>query len=215
MTLEELILQYENEFFKKEFCNNIKNLDNRIHDKFIEFGSSGKVYDKNTIIKYLNALDKDRDIKIVSFKIKEIKDNLIIANYISCKEELQALRTSIWIRDMTDWKLYFHQGTETSQGDALIYSSKSSETSRELDERTANANVILSNRAKRQLKRYGFEDYEFLKAASIEDLANEESNRKHSIIFPIYLGGKKYIVSGKKHKTTITVERIEINHITI
>ncbi len=113
MKLEQQILKYENDFFKKEFCDNIQNLNNRIHDEFIEFGKSGQVFDKNSIIIYLNNLDSNRDIEIEDFEIKRLKDDLIIANYISDEkeEDIEALRTSIWIKDNSGWKLFFHQGT--------------------------------------------------------------------------------------------------------
>ncbi|MGN9166363.1 nuclear transport factor 2 family protein [Tissierellaceae bacterium HCP3S3_D8] len=113
MSLEQQILKYENEFFIKRFCDDIQNLNDRIHDEFIEFGKSGQVFDKDSIVKYLNNLDTDRDIEILSFKIKNIKEDLIIANYISYEKEIEikALRTSIWKKELSDWKLYFHQGT--------------------------------------------------------------------------------------------------------
>lgn len=217
MTLEQEILEYEKIFFKKEFCGNLQNLEDRIHHEFIEFGKSGQIYNKNEIIKHLNKLDSDRNIHILNFKIKELRNNLIMANYISYENEteLMALRTSIWIKDKIHWKLYFHQGTETNQGDTLIDLLQIGEESIEVQDRVINTNIILSSRVKRQLKRYGFDEEEFLKVIEIDEFTNEESKRKHSIIFPIILGGSKYIVSGKKYKTTITIERIEKNHISI
>lgn len=121
MSLENLILEYENDFFNKEFCDDIQNLNNRIHDEFIEFGKSGRVFDKNSIIKYLNNLDSDRDIEIKNFVIKYLRDDLVIANYISSNKEtdIKALRASIWVREYKDWKLYFHQGTVT-EADTII-----------------------------------------------------------------------------------------------
>jgi len=70
MKLEDLILGYENDFFRKEFCNNLDNLNNRIHDEFIEFGKSGQVFDKNYIVEYLNNLGFKRDIMIQDFQLK-------------------------------------------------------------------------------------------------------------------------------------------------
>lgn len=115
MKLEQQILEYENDFFSKKFCENIKNLNNRIHDDFIEFGKSGKVFDKDSIVQYLNNLETDRDIEIYSFEIKIVKEGFLVANYISDEKEIdkRALRTSIWINENENWKLYFHQGTIT------------------------------------------------------------------------------------------------------
>ena len=115
MKLEEQILEYENDFFKKKFCSNMENLNNRIHDDFIEFGKSGKVFNKDSIIEYLINLDDDRDIEIESFEINIMKKDFLVVNYISDEKEIdkRAVRTSIWINENENWKLYFHQGTIT------------------------------------------------------------------------------------------------------
>ncbi len=115
MELEKQILGHETDFFRKEFCENLQNLDNRIHDEFIEFGKAGMVFSKSSIIEYLSNLESDRDIEIIDFGIRKIKDDLIMANYISNEKELSihAIRTSVWVKEDTDWRLYFHQGTVT------------------------------------------------------------------------------------------------------
>ncbi len=113
--LEEIILDYENDFFRKDFCDNYRNLDKRIHDEFFEIGKSGQVFYKDKIIDYLNNLDSDRDIRIIDFKTKDLKNGLLMANYIADEKELgiNTLRTSIWVIEDGDWKLLFHQGTIT------------------------------------------------------------------------------------------------------
>lgn len=115
MTLKQKILEYENDFFSKKYYDEITNLNDRIHDEFIEFGKSGHIFDKSSTIEYLNNLDTDRDVVISCFEIKKLKEDLIIANYISYERDIKikALRTSIWKKEFSDWKLYFHQGTET------------------------------------------------------------------------------------------------------
>ena len=123
MKLEDLILGYENDFFRKEFCNNLDNLNNRIHDEFIEFGKSGQVFDKNYIVEYLNNLGFKRDIMIQDFQLKQPKDGVVIANYITSekKEGGKTLRTSIWIKENSNWKLYFHQGTATKLNTSSVH----------------------------------------------------------------------------------------------
>jgi hypothetical protein len=122
MDLKQEILKYESDFFIKRFCDSIQNLEDRIHDEFIEFGKSGHIFDKRSIVEYLSNLEADRDIDILSFEIKNISENLLIANYISYEKGIKtkALRTSIWKKEYSDWKLYFHQGTETELDSLLI-----------------------------------------------------------------------------------------------
>lgn len=121
MRLESLILEYENDFFRKEFCKSFGNLNHRIHDEFIEFGKSGQIYNKDYIVEYLLSLDADRDIMIQDFHLNEMKDGLVIAHYITVEEktEEKTLRTSIWIKENSDWKLFFHQGTAAEQSTTL------------------------------------------------------------------------------------------------
>lgn len=115
MNIEEIIVKYENDFFTKAFCDDKRNLDKRIHNEFFEIGKSGQLFDKNTIINYLSNLDSDRDIDIIDFKTKDLKNGLMMANYIADEKELgiNTLRTSIWVIEDGDWKLLFHQGTIT------------------------------------------------------------------------------------------------------
>ena len=115
MIIEKIILGYEMDFFRKVFCDNIQNLEDRIHDEFMEIGKSGQVFDKNSIINYLSHLATDRDIEIQEFVLKYLRDDILVANYISNEKETDALalRTSIWVKEHSDWKLYFHQGTVT------------------------------------------------------------------------------------------------------
>ena len=115
MSLKHQILEYEMDFFNKKLCGDIENLNNRIHHEFKEFGKSGQVFDKDSIIKHLNNLDIDKNIEIISFEINKVMEDIIIAHYISYEKdiEIKALRNSIWKKESSNWKLYFHQGTRT------------------------------------------------------------------------------------------------------
>lgn len=115
MDLKQLILEYEKDFFKKEFCEDRYNLETRIHDQFMEFGQSGCVYNKEKIIQYLISLTADRNLEISDFILKQFDENLVVVHYKSKdkEEKTEALRTSIWKKEAFNWKIYFHQGTPT------------------------------------------------------------------------------------------------------
>ncbi len=89
----------------------------------MEIGQSGVVYNKESIIDYLSNLDGDRSIEILDFKIKQIKDDLVVANYLSKDktDNSKALRTSIWTKERTEWSLFFHQGTPALMGETDHY----------------------------------------------------------------------------------------------
>jgi len=111
--MNEMILQYEKDLFCFEFCSNRENLENRLAKGFVEYGSSGAVYDRESIINALVSLSKDRVIEIIDFVLSELTKEVLLAHYISYHkdEERYALRTSIWKFENSEWKIYFHQGT--------------------------------------------------------------------------------------------------------
>jgi hypothetical protein len=111
--MKKLILQYEKDFFSKDFCNNRTNLESRLSQEFIEYGKSGYIYDRKNSINALLEISKDRDIEIMQFEITELCENVLLAHYISHHKDNNsyALRTSIWKIEDNTWKLYFHQGT--------------------------------------------------------------------------------------------------------
>jgi hypothetical protein len=111
--MEDIILQYEKDFFSSEFCRNKKNLVIRLSKDFIEYGESGSVYDRESTINALMNLSENKKIKIMQFKLISLSEDILLAHYISHDENSNsyAMRTSIWKIENNTWKLYFHQGT--------------------------------------------------------------------------------------------------------
>lgn len=115
--MDETILQYEQDFFKVDFCSNIVNIENRLCRDFIEYGRSGNKLDRSTVIKSLMKLQKDRPIEISRFEVKVLHENLLLVHYISHEaiSDVYARRTSIWKKEDDLWKMFFHQGTPCSR----------------------------------------------------------------------------------------------------
>ena len=111
--MKNLILQYEKDFFRLEFCKNRKNLESRLSKDFLEYGKSGSVYNRDDSISRLMKLPKDNLIEIIQFELNTLSDSVLLARYISHHKENNsyARRTSIWKIEDNEWKLYFHQGT--------------------------------------------------------------------------------------------------------
>ena len=114
--LEGAILKYEQDFFNVDFCCNKDNLENRLCVDFFEYGTSGKIHSREEIISSLLNMRENRDIIIYNFSALMLNENIIIAHYLSHEETTKkyALRTSIWKREETLWKMFFHQGTPAS-----------------------------------------------------------------------------------------------------
>jgi len=79
-------------------------------DDFVEYGSSGKIYNKKDIIDYYKTLRSINHI-ITDFSIEFLSDTVVKTSFKSNLEGKKALRTSIWKFVDNAWKMSFHQGT--------------------------------------------------------------------------------------------------------
>ena len=84
-------------------------------DDFIEYGRSGRVYNKATI---LETADKsfDGSLSLNGFSAKALAPSVALVRYAtvlrrSDGNEFHSLRSSIWTRTGHRWQLVFHQGT--------------------------------------------------------------------------------------------------------
>lgn len=109
--LEERLLQPE----ARKGSNKAADL---IADDFIEFGSSGRVYDKQQA---LEAMENAPTVQMAmkDFKMMQLAPDIILATYSlvshdnSESETIQSVRSSIWKFIGQRWQIIFHQGTIT------------------------------------------------------------------------------------------------------
>ena len=90
-------------------------MDSLLADDFIEYGRSGRIYDKAAI---LETADKafDGQLSLHGFSAKALAPSVVLVNYSSLLRhadgnESHSLRSSIWSQTEKGWKLVFHQGT--------------------------------------------------------------------------------------------------------
>lgn len=104
---------YETCLFSKEFCQKEDNLRGLIHEDYMEYGASGKIYYRQEELNYLLCLKEDRSIEITDFHQEYIKEDVILVHYRSkhLDKQKEALRTSVWVKTDEGWKIKFHQGT--------------------------------------------------------------------------------------------------------
>ncbi len=94
-------------------------LDELLADEFVEFGSSGDIYDKPSIIRALNDEPK-AEISMVDFKMTLIGEETALVTYhavfpdVSGTPPRNSLRSSIWRKIGGAWRVVFHQGTPLS-----------------------------------------------------------------------------------------------------
>lgn len=89
-------------------------MDDVLAPDFIEFGSSGRMYDREQVLtnvwREINA-----ELPLPDYQVEAITPDVAIAHYRSVVSEEggteHGRRTSIWVRTEQGWKLRFHQGT--------------------------------------------------------------------------------------------------------
>jgi hypothetical protein len=77
-----------------------------IADDFVEFGKSGKVYDKATVLTQMQSEQPGAQIPVEDFVARALAPDVVLVTY-----RTSALRSSIWVRRQGKWQLVFHQGT--------------------------------------------------------------------------------------------------------
>lgn len=108
------IKNLEIKILKGEYRKDEKQLNELLSDDFVEFGGKGIEYNKQEIIQaLLNENNIEWDFR--DMKPKNITDNVVMINYIAIKKEndsiTESLRTSIWKKFGSNYKMIFHQGT--------------------------------------------------------------------------------------------------------
>ena len=113
--LFDFLVDLERSLHRGSIRRSREKLDGLLHDDFIEIGASGRVYNKEQIIEALlnetpftiNASDFElrlfsEDIAQLKYKTQNTVDNDLMPT---------TLRSSIWKKEGTIWKMIFHQGT--------------------------------------------------------------------------------------------------------
>lgn len=96
-------------------------LSSLLHDEFVEFGRSGKVYSKRDVLEEFQDYSQPFDIVSRDFQFAELGENAVLVTYRSAhldsnrKEHRHSLRSSIWQKTESGWVMRFHQGTPVDQ----------------------------------------------------------------------------------------------------
>ncbi|MFA6585979.1 MAG: DUF4440 domain-containing protein [Candidatus Paceibacterota bacterium] len=113
----ELFLDLETKLHRKKVRNSPKAVSELLADDFIEFGSSGYIYNKNDTLKSLAEEKVDLEISVKDFKVKELSSDIVLVTYQASKldpknaTKYESLRSSIWKLTDRKWQMVFHQGT--------------------------------------------------------------------------------------------------------
>ena len=111
-TLPKLIEALEQSLLDPSVRQSTAQLNKLIADDFLEFGSSGRVYNKQDCIK---PDDSPRKFSVSDFSIKELSKDVMLATYNTIEDGTVSLRSSIWKRYGDEWQMTFHQGTKAQR----------------------------------------------------------------------------------------------------
>jgi len=92
-------------------------LRSMLTEDFLEFGSSGRVWTRKSIIELLATEKNFSPPAIEDFHCTMLADKVALVTYRTLRddgksgESLESLRSSIWTRQDGEWRMRFHQGT--------------------------------------------------------------------------------------------------------
>ena len=89
--------------------------DNLLDENFIEFGSTGRVWDRESM---LTAMAGDLSVAEDPIRAADIhgvrlSENIVHVTYVTTWRGATSRRSSLWRRTDGRWRLYFHQSTPT------------------------------------------------------------------------------------------------------
>ena len=86
-----------------------------LHDDYLEFGSTGRVYNKKVMLDMLKG-ERQSPVVIRDFAVRQLSADTALVTYRTVGQSAQeARRSSVWIRTDGEWRMAFHQGTRISR----------------------------------------------------------------------------------------------------
>jgi len=112
------VIDLELRLLKPEIRAEPGEVDRLLHPDFSEFGASGRRWGRTEMIAALAAEQPAGEEPVVTatdLAGARLADDVIHLTFISQRAGQRALRSSIWRRTPTGWRVYFHQGTLISE----------------------------------------------------------------------------------------------------
>jgi hypothetical protein len=105
------LLELERRLLDPEVRHSFVSVDRLLHPDFIEFGSGGRVYNKEMMVRMMTQ-ETPASVMIRDFGVKELAEDVALVTYRTVGTEgKEARRSSIWVRAHSRWQVIFHQGT--------------------------------------------------------------------------------------------------------
>lgn len=114
LKLKEYLYSLETTLLKEEVRKSSDLLNELLVDDFIEYSSTGAIYDKENVLNRLPSED-DPGISLSNFELKYLSPTSALTTFkifVRSKEKY-SLRSSVWKLNDKKWQMTFHQGTNT------------------------------------------------------------------------------------------------------
>jgi hypothetical protein len=117
MRIEDQLKELEQQLLNPVIRRNEALVAPLLADDFIEFGASGRVFDKASILEDLKNEPPRPASRLTDFAIRELSPTIILATYRATRFNAegepisQSHRSSIWTHVNGQWQITFHQGT--------------------------------------------------------------------------------------------------------
>ncbi len=112
--LHDEILELERSCLLPEVRSSATQLDALIAADFLEFGSSGRTWDKSAVLSDVPT-QTGPSFELYDFVAVQLSPDLIQTRFrterTSSDSVRHALRSSLWVRRSGRWQMLFHQGT--------------------------------------------------------------------------------------------------------
>jgi hypothetical protein len=102
------VIALERRLLEPELRRDREALGALLHEDFREFGASGRVYDRDSVVEALLA-SGGASAQAVDFRATRLGPDAILVTY---RTDAPSLRTSVWVRGAHgSWRVLHHQGT--------------------------------------------------------------------------------------------------------
>jgi hypothetical protein len=85
-----------------------------LHEDFVEFGASGRIWDRTQIADALARDPGDVTPEAEEMRAVRLDEHVILLTYRARRPDRVSLRSSLWRHSAAGWQLFFHQGTLSS-----------------------------------------------------------------------------------------------------
>jgi hypothetical protein len=116
VSIEAHLQTLEEELLQPAVRKTASRLDALLADEFMEFGSSGQMFDKHAIIEMLRSESPTRR-SLTNFRAMILGPEIVLTTYrattysASGEQPIHSLRSSVWRLHDGRWQMVFHQGT--------------------------------------------------------------------------------------------------------